>query len=154
MCPKPFSWAKNKRKLFSVGKTRGPLIARAALNSCMQRQRHEASARNEKNFFRCYLTAYFVMIVKQFTRRKLDSKRKKGIKEKIQFGKSKEYNRKFDLWLSIFEISFVVINLNSPHQSVLVTAALSVSKVPSKFVAFALVICEEIDPSTFKNITF
>ena len=53
MCLKPFSWAKNKRKLFSVGKTRGPLLARAAL-SCMQRQRHEASARTEKNFFRCY----------------------------------------------------------------------------------------------------
>ena len=31
MCPKPFSWAKNERKLFSVGKSRGPLLARAAL---------------------------------------------------------------------------------------------------------------------------
>ena len=31
MCPKPFSWAKNKRKLFSVGKSRGPLLARVAL---------------------------------------------------------------------------------------------------------------------------
>ena len=29
--PKPFSWAKNKRKLFSDGKSRGPLLARAAL---------------------------------------------------------------------------------------------------------------------------
>ena len=28
MCPKPFSWAKNKRKLFSDGKSRGPLLAR------------------------------------------------------------------------------------------------------------------------------
>ena len=32
MCPKPFSWAKNKRELFSDEKSRGPLIARAALN--------------------------------------------------------------------------------------------------------------------------
>ena len=32
MCPKPFSWAKNKRKLFSEGKSRGPLLAGAALN--------------------------------------------------------------------------------------------------------------------------
>ena len=32
MCPKPFSWTKNKRKLFSDGKSRGPLLARAALN--------------------------------------------------------------------------------------------------------------------------
>ena len=31
MCPKPFSWAKNKRKIFSVGKSRGPLLARVAL---------------------------------------------------------------------------------------------------------------------------
>ena len=31
MCPKPFSWAKNKRKLFSDGKSRGPLLAGAAL---------------------------------------------------------------------------------------------------------------------------
>ena len=31
MCPKPFSWAKNKRKLFSDGKSRGPLLARVAL---------------------------------------------------------------------------------------------------------------------------
>ena len=30
MCPKPFSWAKNKRKLFSDGKSRGQLLARAA----------------------------------------------------------------------------------------------------------------------------
>ena len=30
MCPKPFSWAKNKRKLFSDGKSRGPLLAGAA----------------------------------------------------------------------------------------------------------------------------
>ena len=35
MCPKPFSWAKNKRKLFSDGKSRGPLLAGAALNSDM-----------------------------------------------------------------------------------------------------------------------
>ena len=33
MCPKPFSWAKNKRKLFPDGKSRGPFLARAALNS-------------------------------------------------------------------------------------------------------------------------
>ena len=32
MCPKPFSWTKNKRKLFSDGKSRGPLLAGAALN--------------------------------------------------------------------------------------------------------------------------
>ena len=32
MCPKPFSWTKNKRKLFSDGKSRGALLARAALN--------------------------------------------------------------------------------------------------------------------------
>ena len=32
MCPKPFSWAKNKRKLFSDGKSRGPPLVRAALN--------------------------------------------------------------------------------------------------------------------------
>ena len=31
MCPKPFSWAKNKGKLFLDGKSRGPLLARAAL---------------------------------------------------------------------------------------------------------------------------
>ena len=31
MCPKPFSWEKNKGKLFSVGKSRGPLLARVAL---------------------------------------------------------------------------------------------------------------------------
>ena len=31
MCPKPFSWAKNKRKLFSDGKLSGPLLARVAL---------------------------------------------------------------------------------------------------------------------------
>ena len=31
MCPKPFSWAKNKREFFSDGKSRGPLLARAAL---------------------------------------------------------------------------------------------------------------------------
>ena len=34
MCPKPFSWAKNKRKLFSDGKSRGPLLAGAALKTC------------------------------------------------------------------------------------------------------------------------
>ena len=34
MCPKPFSWAKIKRKLFfSDGKSRGPLLTRAALKS-------------------------------------------------------------------------------------------------------------------------
>ena len=33
MCPKPFSWAKNKRKLFSDGKSRGPLLARVALKN-------------------------------------------------------------------------------------------------------------------------
>ena len=33
MCPKPFSWAKKKRKLFSDGKSRGPLLARVALNN-------------------------------------------------------------------------------------------------------------------------
>ena len=32
MCPKPFSQAKNKRKLFSDGKSRRPLLARVALN--------------------------------------------------------------------------------------------------------------------------
>ena len=32
MCPKPFSWAKNKRKLLCDGKSRGPLLAGAALN--------------------------------------------------------------------------------------------------------------------------
>ena len=38
MCPKPFSWAKNKRKLFSDGKSRGPLLAGAALNlHCLQK---------------------------------------------------------------------------------------------------------------------
>ena len=31
MCPKPFSWAKNKRKIFSDGKSRGPPLARAAI---------------------------------------------------------------------------------------------------------------------------
>ena len=31
MCPKPFSWAKNKRKLFSDRKSKGSLLARAAL---------------------------------------------------------------------------------------------------------------------------
>ena len=31
MCPKPFSWAKNKGKRFLDGKSRGPLLARAAL---------------------------------------------------------------------------------------------------------------------------
>ena len=33
MCPKRFSWAKKKRKLFSDGKSRGPLLARAALEA-------------------------------------------------------------------------------------------------------------------------
>ena len=33
MCPKPFSWAKNKRKLFSDGKLRGPLLGRVALKT-------------------------------------------------------------------------------------------------------------------------
>ena len=33
MCPKPFPWVKNKRKLSSDGKLRGPFLARAALNS-------------------------------------------------------------------------------------------------------------------------
>ena len=33
MCPKPFSWAKNKRKRFSDGKSRGPLLEGVALNS-------------------------------------------------------------------------------------------------------------------------
>ena len=33
MCPEPFSWAKNKRKLLSDGKSRGTLLARAALKS-------------------------------------------------------------------------------------------------------------------------
>ena len=33
MCPKSFSWANNKRKLFSDGRSRGPLLARAALNA-------------------------------------------------------------------------------------------------------------------------
>ena len=32
MCPKPFSWAKNQGKLFLDGKSRGPLLARVALN--------------------------------------------------------------------------------------------------------------------------
>ena len=32
MCSKPFSWTKNKRKLFSDGKSRGTLLAGAALN--------------------------------------------------------------------------------------------------------------------------
>ena len=31
MCPKPLSWAKNKRKFFLDGKSRGPLLARTAL---------------------------------------------------------------------------------------------------------------------------
>ena len=31
MCPKTFSWAKNRGKLFLDGKPRGPLFARAAL---------------------------------------------------------------------------------------------------------------------------
>ena len=31
MCPKPFPWAKNKRTLFPDGKSRGPLLAKAAL---------------------------------------------------------------------------------------------------------------------------
>ena len=33
MCPKTFSWAKNKRKIFSDGKSRGPLLAGAALKA-------------------------------------------------------------------------------------------------------------------------
>ena len=33
ICLKPFSWAKNGRKLFSNGKSRGPLLARAVLKS-------------------------------------------------------------------------------------------------------------------------
>ena len=31
MCPKPFPWAKNKRKMFSDGKSRGPHLARVAI---------------------------------------------------------------------------------------------------------------------------
>ena len=37
MCPKPFSWAKNKKKLFSDGKSRGPLLAGAALKPVKRR---------------------------------------------------------------------------------------------------------------------
>ena len=40
MCPKPFSWAKKKRKKrkrFSDGKSIGPLLARAALNQHARR---------------------------------------------------------------------------------------------------------------------
>ena len=33
MCPKPLSWANNKRKLFPDVKSRGPLLARVALKS-------------------------------------------------------------------------------------------------------------------------
>ena len=33
MCFKPFSWAKSKRKLFSDGRSWGPLLARAAPNT-------------------------------------------------------------------------------------------------------------------------
>ena len=33
MYPKPFSWARNERKLFSDGKSRGPLLERVALKS-------------------------------------------------------------------------------------------------------------------------
>ena len=42
MCPKPFSWAKNKIKLFSDGKSRGPLLARAALktSACFRMDQH------------------------------------------------------------------------------------------------------------------
>ena len=36
MCPKPFPWAKNKRKLFSDGKWRGPLLVRVALNNSLK----------------------------------------------------------------------------------------------------------------------
>ena len=32
MCPEAFSWAKYKRKMFSEGKSRGPLLTRAALD--------------------------------------------------------------------------------------------------------------------------
>ena len=37
MCPKPCSWAKNKRKLFTDGKSRRPLLAGAALNTLLER---------------------------------------------------------------------------------------------------------------------
>ena len=35
MCPKPFSWAKNKRNLFFDGKSRGPLLSRVALKKVL-----------------------------------------------------------------------------------------------------------------------
>ena len=38
MCPKPFSRAKNKRKLFSDGKSRGPLLAGVALKFNQQKR--------------------------------------------------------------------------------------------------------------------
>ena len=41
MCPKPFSWAKNERKRFSDGKSRGPLLARVALNCSKSAKRKQ-----------------------------------------------------------------------------------------------------------------
>ena len=42
MCPKPFSWAKNKGKLFLDGKSRGPLLARAALKfAIVEKKSHQ-----------------------------------------------------------------------------------------------------------------
>ena len=35
MCTKPFSWAKNKGRLFFDGKSRGPLLARVALKTLL-----------------------------------------------------------------------------------------------------------------------
>ena len=39
MCPKLFSWAKNKRKLF-FRRSRGPLLARAALQEILMSKWH------------------------------------------------------------------------------------------------------------------
>ena len=62
MCPKPFSWAKNKRKLFSDGKSRGPLLAIVALKQCRDSRR--------KTKIIC-LVSFHLIIVSIFTH-KLD----------------------------------------------------------------------------------
>ena len=89
MCPKPFSWAKNKRKVFSDGKSRGPLLASAALKTNIQKTwRTTMSCRlispnlnrllngrfelSEETFTRCFQTAEANVIWKQMKLKKID----------------------------------------------------------------------------------
>ena len=68
MCPKPFSWAKNKRKLFSDGKSRGPLLARVALRRGYQHPSNKFEtlwqvAQNSFSLLLSYFAAQYVLII-------------------------------------------------------------------------------------------